>query len=816
MKSLFLTLTALFTGSCVAIADDAAPSVLNVSEDFGLLPGFEVERLYDVPDSSGSWVSIAQLPDGRLITADQYGALYSVTAGEQEVAVEQLELDLKGACGLLWHGDSLYVTVNEGKNQFKGVYRTRDLDGNGSFESIEKFTGLKARGEHGVHSLVASPDGQWIYLIAGNRTSLPDYEKSWIPEVWAEDHLLPRNPDGRGHGKELMAPGGWIARFKPDGTQWELVAGGFRNPFDMAFNENGDLFAYDADMEWDLGMPWYRPTRLCQIIPGAEYGWRNGTGKWPAYYEDSMEAVIDIGPGSPTGVLSGKGAAFPAKYQKAIYLYDWTFATIYAVHLQKDGSGYQAEREEFLTGKGLPLTDGVIASDGAMYFLTGGRKLKSALWRIRYTGDESTSPAWEKSDDAEVVADLDSEVRNERFAARVALERDGVEKVLVASPETPLGIANRSIALARLGKGEHSDEALKALLALDFPSLKDAEKLGWLRAAALVFSRGGEPSADHREQVIAAIDPSYPYNSNDDVNAELCRVLSYLQAPKVVSRTLAIMARPGVETLPDWAQLITRNAEYGADIAKTLREAPPARKIHLAYCLRVVKGPWTEGQRRQIMEWYAEVEGKQGGKSYALFLKRMKKDTLDNATEAEREMIAGWGLEVQTSPFANLPRPLGPGRAWTVDEVVAVTEDLSGANRENGEKMFRASLCMACHRVGGQGGASGPDLSTVGGRFTIRAMAEAIIHPSKEVSDQFEFSTITKIDGSSVYGKILDEKDEVYIIATSAYDLSQTIELDRRDVKSIEPSKVSPMPPALINQLNEQELKDMIAWLMKA
>ena len=115
-----------------------------------------------------------------------------------------------------------------------------------------------------------------------------------------------------------------------------MVCNGFRNPFDLAFNEHGDLFAYDADMEWDLGMPWYQPTRMVHVVPGAEWGWRNGTGKWPTYYEDSLPPVIEYRPRlSPTGVLSGLGGKFPAKYQKAIYLFDWTFATIHAVPSQR-------------------------------------------------------------------------------------------------------------------------------------------------------------------------------------------------------------------------------------------------------------------------------------------------------------------------------------------------------------------------------------------------------------------------------------------------------------------------------------------------
>ena len=95
------------------------------------------------------------------------------------------------------------------------------------------------------------------------------------------------------------------------------------------------MFIYDSDMEWDLGMPWYRPTRVNHATSGSEFGWRTGTGKWPAYYADSLPAMVDIGLGSPTGVEFGYGAKFPAKYQKALYICDWTYGTMYAVHLSR-------------------------------------------------------------------------------------------------------------------------------------------------------------------------------------------------------------------------------------------------------------------------------------------------------------------------------------------------------------------------------------------------------------------------------------------------------------------------------------------------
>src|SRR5262249_43824762 len=109
---------------------------------------------------------------------------------------------------------------------------------------------------------------------------------------------------------------------------------------------------------------------------------------------DNLPPVLDIGPGSPTGVCFGYGAKFPAKYQNAFFICDWSYGKLYAVQLKPSGNTYTAEKEEFVTGTPLPLTDVVInPHDGAMYFTIGGRKTKSGLYRVTYIGNESTEPA---------------------------------------------------------------------------------------------------------------------------------------------------------------------------------------------------------------------------------------------------------------------------------------------------------------------------------------------------------------------------------------------------------------------------------------
>ncbi|HUQ71301.1 MAG TPA: heme-binding protein, partial [Planctomycetaceae bacterium] len=380
--------------SFVAISSAKEPTA-TPPELLKVAKGFRVELLYSVPMATqGSWVNLCVDPKSRLITSDQYGGLYRVTpppvgSTGVEIKIEPIPVAIGESQGLVWAFDSLYVVVNSGGGKFKnGVHRVRDTNGDDVLDTVETLRVLEGKtGEHGPHAILPTGDGQGLYVVVGNQTPITPHTKTRVPPVWGEDHLLPRMPDGRGFMKDVLGPGGTIYRIDPDGKEWEIVSVGYRNQFDAAVNRDGELFTYDADMEWDINTPWYRPTRICHVVSGSEYGWRNGAGKRPAYYLDSTPAAIDIGPGSPTGIAFGYGAKFPAKYQEALFICDWSYGKLYAVHLMPDGSSYKGQLEEFVTGTPLPLTDVVInPTDGAMYFTIGGRKTKSGLYRVTYTG----------------------------------------------------------------------------------------------------------------------------------------------------------------------------------------------------------------------------------------------------------------------------------------------------------------------------------------------------------------------------------------------------------------------------------------------
>ncbi|MES2438955.1 MAG: c-type cytochrome [Verrucomicrobiota bacterium] len=830
------------------VADAAVSQDMTAS--YQLPAGFKLERIYRIPAEQGSWVAVTVDDKGRLLCSDQYGKIYRVSVPanpEANTVVEPTNIPIQGAHGLLWHEGVLWVTVNEGRDQ-SGIWRVTDTNGDGEFDKPELIKAFEGRGEHGPHGMVASPDGKSIYVTSGNFTDLAEMDSSLVSKNWAEDQLLPRRPDARGHAHDRFAPGGWIARFTTDGKNFQLFASGFRNAYDIAFNDQGDLFTYDSDMEWDLGTPWYRPTRICHVVPGSEFGWRNGSGPWPPYYEDSMPPMLEIGPGSPTGLVSGAGAKFPAKYQHAIFAMDWTFATLYAVHLTPEGGGYRAEREEFVSGSGLPLTDMIIGRDGAMYFLTGGRRTESALWRVTYTGGESTAPAAKSAprsgelasgvdqdrtllqaaaigksqgDAAKGKVDLlwsqiGSKDRLQRYSARLVLEQVPVNAwgSRLDRETNPWTVITATIGIARTGTKVQSAAALKALDRLEWSKLDKQQQLNWLRAAGLVFARTGQPDDAVAGKVIAKIDASFPA-TDEMLNRELCRMLSYLQAPGVVARTLTLMDTAGPSPAPDWLELAERNANYGKTVKEMIANLPPAQVIHYVYCLRVVKGPWHVDERKRFFAWLAKLSANSGGESYSGFITDLRKETLATCTQEERGWIEKLPSNAPPNPFANLPEIKGPGREWTIDEVVKLAETgLGGRDKKKGHDIYRASLCAACHRIGNEGGAAGPDLSSLAGRFAVRDLAEAILEPSKVVSDQFAFDLITRKDGTQVTGKIIEEKDEKWIIATSPFDFTQTTEIEQNDIKENKHSPVSPMPPALINRLNPEELKDLLAYLL--
>ncbi|MFP6899356.1 MAG: c-type cytochrome, partial [Opitutales bacterium] len=803
--------------------------------------GFKVEMIYDVPRSQGSWVSLAVDDKGRIYASDQGRAgLYRITLpkGDEEVAVEKMAVNVTSGQGMVWAFDSLYFCANGGPGS--GLYRLRDTTGDDQFDKVDPLRKIAGGGEHGPHDVELSPDGKHLYVVAGNMTRLPSIESSLVPRAWQEDQLLPRMPDARGHARGTMAPGGWICRTDPEGKAWELVTTGFRNIYGIAFNQDGELFGFDSDMEWDAGAPWYRPTRICHAVNGGEFGWRNGSGKFPPYYADTLPAVVDVGPGSPTGVISGAGSKFPAKYQSAIYALDWTYGSIWAIHLQARGSSYLATREEFVGGKPLPVTDAIVhPHDGAMYFAVGGRGSKSFLYKVTYEGKESTTTvsgrnkqgaeersmrrgleALQRSGDAKdlkkIWTGLGQEDRFIRNAARIALEHQPVktwsDKAL--DEKDPQTLLTSLTALARQGSSEQRDAILKALGRLKWRELNETQQLHLLRNYGLTMARMGKPDPKIAASIVSKLDPHYPAGS-DPLNRELCSVLTYLDDPSVPAKTIPMLAqnRNEQDNYLD-TKLLVRSG-YGNAFLATMDSRPEKQQIHYAYCLRVATAGWTPSLRKNFFSWFNNAKRFRGGNSFGGFINNIRHEALKRVPAEERGALQSLSEQLTTSISAELPRPKGPGRRWTVEAVAKLAEEqgLKGRNIENGHAMFRAGLCANCHRFGSEGGLGGPDLTGAGSRFNPRDMADAILNPNNVISDQYNNSVVLKKDGTEQFGRILGEEDGHLLVMPTPMAPDHVLRIPKDQVKSTKPSKLSAMMPGLINSMNPDEVLDLIAFL---
>lgn len=802
--------------------------------------GFEVELLYSVSsESQGSWVNLCLDNKGRIIASDQFGGLYrfpAPAAGKMldPASIEKVPVDVIAANGMLWAFDALYLGVNNYEDKSKsGLYRLTDTNGDDQLDKVELLRQISARGDHGVHAVRLSPDEKSLFLITGNNTEPTEFSDSRVNTNWGEDHLLPRMPDGRGHNRDRLAPAGIIYQVDPDGQNFEVYSHGYRNIFDADFNADGELFTYDADMEYDFNTPWYRPTRVLHTVSGSDYGWRNGTGKWPEWYADTLPAAVNIGPGSPTGVTFGYGAKFPAKYQKALYILDWSWGKIYAVHLRPDGSSYTGEKEDFISGAPLPVTDAIInPSDGAMYFTIGGRKVQSGLYRVTYTGQAATEPvkaktggqkarntrrsleAFHGKPDTDAVKAAWPRLNHEdlfiRSAARVAIEsqpaRTWMNRAL--KEKVPERRITALLALARVEgidrfhrertdppvKNTLRDDILTSLLDIDFDALDENNQRALVRTYQVVLNRFGTPNSSMALQLTAQLDQQFPA-ATIELNQVLCETLVFLQSPTVAKKAIALLKR-----------------------APTQEE-----QLEYARSLRMLTAGWTNQLRTDYLEWFRNAANYRGGASFEIFIENIRNEALATLTAKERSDLAEvLNRKVEKkSPTEALTANFMNGRTfqknWTLDDLAADAEaGMTGRNFENGRTMFAGTACYACHRFQNSGGSTGPDLTGAGGRYSPRDFIDQIINPSKEVNEQFVPIQVEMLNGETHYGVVVNLKGDVVIINTDLTNPNQRVNIDRKQVKSLEPSKVSPMPPALLNMLTKEEILDLTAYVLSA
>ncbi|PHR91900.1 MAG: hypothetical protein COA78_33925 [Blastopirellula sp.] len=336
--------------------------------------GFEIS-LYADDDLAHDIYSMTIDSRGRIVVAgrDYIKILHDDDQdGTADRATLFSDVPKSGAHGMVFLGSDLLCTGDNSLMLLRDQNQDDKADG-----PPEIVTNVR-HSEHGANGLTVGPDG-WVYLICGNDAN-----------VFSKHVGTPHSP--------ILAPKfGTLLRFNPKTWESEVVAHGFRNPYDVAFNADGRAFTVDADGERDQYLPWFTPNRLFDISTGHHHGWilHGHKRSWnrPESFFDSGPRLVEVGRGSPTGVEVYRHHQFPKKYHNGVFSCCWTLGEVYFFPMQREGAGYQSQKTTFLrtTGDaGLAPVDIAVGPSGDMFLAIGGRGTRGAIYRIHYVGKEKT------------------------------------------------------------------------------------------------------------------------------------------------------------------------------------------------------------------------------------------------------------------------------------------------------------------------------------------------------------------------------------------------------------------------------------------
>ena len=786
--------------------------------------------------------------------------------------------------GLAWRGNELWIANSP------DLTIVRDLDGDDEAdEYVQVYTDL-GNIEHALHGLNFAPDGK-LYMSKGNSKGLnqpgrvapkafrelfdlpdlpgvPDLPppRTFTRDTYRRTYQDPQDDWGRMGG---------ILRCDPDGTRLEIVARGFRNPWDIGFDSGFNWLGTDNDQsEGDrIFMPFF----------GADFGWAH---RWSSSWtgENHLPTVPISGPvftGSGTGITFYDHPQLPPEFRGVWFINDYLHRTTYVYRPRWDGALLQPQggRWEPFLRAGASLFNPVDIEpgpDGALYLTGWGAEL-GAVFRDGQQRNEGrvfrvSAPAhpaadWRQPHRArpaaawtftELAADLGSPVAVWRTNAQDELVRRGSAirpDLIRLLTSGGLTTARETWALWTLGRLEPRNPEIDAWFAATGRSLSPNARLQSLRIVAhrrreerlstplpaFVAEALRDPEPRVRFTALQSIGQARESRLIDAVCAaaetEIDRVASYAAwqalreiAPPEKLREL-LQDRRGPVRRAALLALLELGALDEAGVRALVNDPDSAtaglaglwlaqRSGNTLIVIEPAAGDFTDRVRVKLTPGVkpANVRYTTDGSEPGPNPPATKPSLEFSETTTLKAALFIKGRKVGNTVVAtyrkveSLPPPPAvtltpPASAVTLAEVQSL---LPQANPDRGRSLFFAAGCVACHRVGPEGGAFGPELTGLGARGNAERVIKSILEPSAEIVEGFALRTFSLRDGSRVAGRLVAEQGPT--VQVMGPD-SRVVTLPRADITAQESSPVSAMPP-FDRVLAAGDLADLVAWLM--
>jgi putative membrane-bound dehydrogenase-like protein len=138
---------------------------------------------------------------------------------------------------------------------------------------------------------------------------------------------------------------------------------------------------------------------------------------------------------------------------------------------------------------------------------------------------------------------------------------------------------------------------------------------------------------------------------------------------------------------------------------------------------------------------------------------------------------------------------------------------LANGNAARGRDVFfsKRATCSVCHRVAGEGGQVGPDLTKVGAVRSGRDLLESLVFPNATIAQGYEPYLVTTSDGRATTGVIARQTNDVLFLRDSS---GAEVRFRKDQIGDLQRANTSLMPEGLQRPLSQEEFRDLLAFLL--